>query len=62
MNTLKFLEAHWAQLGVLFGVVGTPFVAHMPSQFPRSVDAWWGWLRDSLQQMVNSRAANAPKQ
>lgn len=50
-----FALEHWSAILVALGVVGTPAVATMPADFPRTLNDWWHWFHDYAHQLTNSR-------
>lgn len=55
---LDHIAAHWVIYSTTGTALGFATVSCMPAKFPRSIDEWWTWFRDSLQTAIPGRRPN----
>ena len=55
---LQNLASHWQAYGAAATALSVAAICCMPAERPRSLDAWWKWMRDSLQTAVPAARAH----
>lgn len=56
---LSHVSKNWEAYSAGAGALALATIICMPVKFPRSLDDWWTWLRNSLQTAIPARHAPA---
>jgi hypothetical protein len=56
MNPIaEHIAAHWVVYSTAAVALGASTISCMPERFPRTLDEWWSWFRNSLQTSLPAR-------